>query len=126
MNELSITVLLAVGRTTILLAVAALFAGGLLGVVRSSSPVVHRMAWCLVLVVGWLFLRLPVAIPYGESPAQSSRSGATPTTSGTKDLAFSGQAPTDSTYDASSPEPIDLASETLLWDGLPCTDRGHG
>ena len=73
MNELSISVLLAVGRTTILLAVAALVAGGLLGLVRSSSPVVHRMAWCLVLVVGWLFLRVPVAIPYGESVAQKSR-----------------------------------------------------
>jgi beta-lactamase regulating signal transducer with metallopeptidase domain len=67
MNELSITVLWAVGRTTILLVVAALFAGGLLAVVRSSSPTVHRMAWSLVLVVGWLFPRLPVAIPYGES-----------------------------------------------------------
>ncbi len=68
MNELALDVLLEIGRTTILLAGAALAVRLLLAGARCSSPTVHRVAWCLVLVQGWLLLRMPVAIPYYDAP----------------------------------------------------------
>jgi beta-lactamase regulating signal transducer with metallopeptidase domain len=68
MSELATSLLGALARTTLLLAVAALAVRGLLGATRCSSPAAHRAAWLLVLLQGWLFLRWTVAVPYYETP----------------------------------------------------------
>jgi len=77
MSELAVTLLLGLARTTAILAVAALAVYGLLRLTRASSPAVHRAAWCLVLLQGWLWFRLPVGIPWYEAvgpalPAESA------------------------------------------------------
>jgi beta-lactamase regulating signal transducer with metallopeptidase domain len=69
MNELALSMLLPLGRTTLLLVAAAAVVWMLLRAARPSSPAIHRAAWCLVLAQGWLWLRLPVAIPYDEPAA---------------------------------------------------------
>ena len=77
MNDLAAALILGLARTTALLAVAALAVYGLLRLTRASSPAVHRAAWCLVLLQGWLWFRLPVGIPWYEAvgpalPAESA------------------------------------------------------
>ena len=58
------------------MAAAALIVRVLLAVTRCSSPAVHRLAWCLVLLQGWLFVRLPVIISYsGPPPPQPVAAG---------------------------------------------------
>jgi beta-lactamase regulating signal transducer with metallopeptidase domain len=69
MNELTLSLLLPLGRTTLLLGAAAAAVWLLLRMARPSSPAIHRAAWFLVLTQGWLWLRLPVAIPYYEAAA---------------------------------------------------------
>ncbi len=64
MNELATSVLASLGRTTLLLAGAAVAVYCLLRMARVASPAVHRAAWCLVLVQGWLWFRLPVEVPW--------------------------------------------------------------
>jgi beta-lactamase regulating signal transducer with metallopeptidase domain len=54
--------------------VAAVVVWMLLRMARPSSPAIHRAAWCLVLAQGWLWLRLPVAIPYYEVVAHPAAS----------------------------------------------------
>jgi len=69
MGDMYPTWFLELGRTTLLLAVAAVLAAVALRLARTDSPRVHRAAWCLVLAIGWLFFRLPVAFPWYEPPA---------------------------------------------------------
>ena len=68
MNEFLTNLPPALMRTTLFLAIAAIVVRLLLSALRSSSPRVHRVAWCLVLLQGWLLLRLSVTIPYYEAP----------------------------------------------------------
>ena len=76
MNELSTSLLVGLARTTLLLAAAAVIVQVLLWATRSSSPKAHRICWALVLVQGWLWLRLPVAVPYYEAaPERAARRG---------------------------------------------------
>jgi len=72
MNESAMSLLVALARTTLLLAAAAVVVRAILGVTRCASPRAHRAAWALVLLQGWLFLRLTVAIPYDEMPPRPS------------------------------------------------------
>jgi beta-lactamase regulating signal transducer with metallopeptidase domain len=58
------TLLTTLGRTTLALGAAAIVVQLLLWLARPQSPRVHRAAWLCVLLVGWLWLRVPVAIPY--------------------------------------------------------------
>ncbi|MBN1588615.1 MAG: polysaccharide biosynthesis/export family protein [Pirellulales bacterium] len=69
MNEISSFFLFELGRTTLFLIAVATAAALILRLARPASPRVHRLAWCLVLLVGWLFVRMPVAIPWYETPA---------------------------------------------------------
>jgi len=82
MNEILSWWVLELGRTTLFLAVATVLAAVVLRLARPASPRVHRAAWCLVLLVGWLLVRMPVSIPWYDPPpgataglrrAQSSR-----------------------------------------------------
>ena len=57
-------VLAALGRTTLALGAAAVVVQLMLWLARPQSARVHRAAWICVLLVGWLWLRVPVAIPY--------------------------------------------------------------
>jgi HEAT repeat protein/beta-lactamase regulating signal transducer with metallopeptidase domain len=70
MNELCAGTLLALLRMTALLGVAAIFVRLLLALARPSSPLVHRVAWLLVLAIGWFWWRLPVTISYEAAAAQ--------------------------------------------------------
>ena len=72
MNEVASHLLLALGRTSLLLSVTALVLGGLLRLARPASPAVHRAVWLLVLLEGWLWLRLPVPVPYYDSTPRST------------------------------------------------------
>ncbi len=67
MNAAAILLLESLGRTTLWLATAGVLAGVLLRLVRSEWPTAHRVAWLLVLVIGWTFLRLPVAVPWYDA-----------------------------------------------------------
>lgn len=64
MNEMVSAWLFELGRTTLFLTAAVGLTAVALRLTRASSPRVHRAAWCLVLMVGWLFVRLPVEIPW--------------------------------------------------------------
>ena len=55
------------GRTTLALALAGVLAAIVLRLVRSQWPTAHRLAWLLVLLVGWSFVRLPVTVPWYEA-----------------------------------------------------------
>ena len=66
MNELFSTWLFDLGRITLVLSVAALAVGFALRFIRPTTIRLHRTAWCLVLLIGWLFVRLPVSIPWYE------------------------------------------------------------
>ena len=70
MNEVALGVLTALLRTTAFFSGAAIAVGLLLKFGRPASPVVHRAAWLLVLLTGWLWWRLPVTIPYVETAAE--------------------------------------------------------
>jgi len=67
MGEMLSAWLWELGRTTLFLTVAAVLVAVVLRLSRIGSPWAHRAAWCLVLLVGWLFIRLPVAIPWYEA-----------------------------------------------------------
>ncbi|MBN2215825.1 MAG: polysaccharide biosynthesis/export family protein, partial [Pirellulales bacterium] len=64
MNDMVSAWLFELGRTTLFLTAAVGLTAVALRLTRASSPRVHRAAWCLVLLVGWLFVRLPIEIPW--------------------------------------------------------------
>jgi beta-lactamase regulating signal transducer with metallopeptidase domain len=66
-------------RTSLFLAAAAAVVQLLLRFVRPGSPRVHRIAWLLVLLQGWFWWHLSVAIPYYE-PAVAEQASAAPLT----------------------------------------------
>ncbi|HVA47739.1 MAG TPA: M56 family metallopeptidase [Pirellulales bacterium] len=68
MNQAATMLLYALARTSVCLAVAAIVAFLLLRGLRCRSPAVHRAAWCMVLLTGWLFVRATVTIPWYEAP----------------------------------------------------------
>ncbi len=73
MNAAALSLLESLARTTLGLAAAGVLAALLLRLVRSEWPTAHRAAWLLVLVIGWTFPRLPVAVPwYDAEPAEPS------------------------------------------------------
>ena len=74
MNDLATGLLVGLARTTVLLAAAAVAVCWLLRWSRASSPGIHRVAWCLVLLQGWLWFRLPVEIPCYEAPQEEPAS----------------------------------------------------
>ncbi len=55
-------------RTTVLLSVVAIAVWLLLKAARVSSPKIQRAACCLVLLQGWVFMQVPVEIPYYDPP----------------------------------------------------------
>ena len=55
-------------RTTVLLSVAAIAVWLLVKAVRVSSPKIQRAACCLVLLQGWIFIQVPVEIPFYDPP----------------------------------------------------------
>ncbi|MEX2114990.1 MAG: M56 family metallopeptidase [Pirellulales bacterium] len=64
MNDAAGLLLESLGRTTLWLAAAGMMATLLLKLLRSQWPTAHRIAWLLVLLVGWTFVRLPVSVPW--------------------------------------------------------------
>ncbi len=69
MNDMAVEFLFALGRTTLCLAGAGAMAWLLLRGARVASPTVHRVAWMLVLLVGWSFARLSVGVPWYDAPS---------------------------------------------------------
>jgi beta-lactamase regulating signal transducer with metallopeptidase domain len=63
------------GRVGLLVSLAALIVTLLLRAVRSTSPKIHRAAWCAVLLQGWLIVRLPVAVPWYEQVSPATEIG---------------------------------------------------
>lgn len=55
-------------RTTATLSVAALAVFVVLRGMRYRSPRLHRIAWLMVLLSGWLFVRTPIVIPWYVAP----------------------------------------------------------
>ena len=70
MNEFLSTWLFDLGRVTLVLTGVALAVGIALRLTRPTTPRLHRTAWCMVLLVGWLFVRYPISIPWYESAPQ--------------------------------------------------------
>ncbi|MHC4399054.1 MAG: M56 family metallopeptidase [Planctomycetota bacterium] len=68
MSDLAEHFLPTLARTTLLLSATALLVGLLLWKLRCRRPTLHRAAWCVVLLQGWLFLQMPVSIPWYEAP----------------------------------------------------------
>jgi len=60
-------------RTTIVLSATALVVWCLLRLARSSSPAIHRGAWMVVLLQGWLFIRWGLNVPWYEPPSRLPR-----------------------------------------------------
>ena len=73
MNDVAVTLLTTLLRTTLALSVAVVAVGLVLRLSRAASPIVHRVAWIAVLLQGWLFVGLPLAIPWYEPPAVAVR-----------------------------------------------------
>ncbi len=69
MNDVASLLLVSLGRTTLWLAVAALATAIVLRLVRPAWPAAHRLAWLIVLLVGWSFIRLPLAVPWYAAPS---------------------------------------------------------
>lgn len=59
--------LLILGRTTLWLSAAVIGLSIVLRLAGARSPVVHRAAWLAALLVGWSFVRLPIAVTYSTS-----------------------------------------------------------
>ena len=64
MSAAALSVLEALLRTTLVLSISAVLIGSVLRLTRAGSPAVHRACWIIVLVQGWLFVGLPLAIPW--------------------------------------------------------------
>ena len=114
MNEFAVSLLVALARTTLLLAAAAVVVRAILGATGCSSPKAHRAAWVLVLLQGWLFLRLTVPIPYHEMPHREIPLRGAPAMS---DLV--GEAPPDVTprVATATPAPIVPEHESAVFAG---------
>lgn len=67
MNDVASLLLWSLGRTTLWLAAATLVTAFVLRIARPTWPAAHRLAWLVVLLVGWSFIRLPVAVPWYEA-----------------------------------------------------------
>jgi beta-lactamase regulating signal transducer with metallopeptidase domain/multidrug resistance efflux pump len=68
MNDMAMGILIALGRTTLLLAAAGVATSLVLRLARPQWPIAHRAAWLAVLVVGWTFLRVPLEVAVYEAP----------------------------------------------------------
>jgi beta-lactamase regulating signal transducer with metallopeptidase domain len=66
MSDTILVLLTALGRTTLWLTALAVVIALVLRIARPSSPTAHRVAWVLVLLVGWTFVRVPLAVPWYE------------------------------------------------------------
>ena len=73
-DSLAAPLLATTAAVTLAAAVTALLLRGL----RCRAPVVHRVAWCLVLVQGWIFLQVPVPLPGWLVAPVADRSEPTP------------------------------------------------
>ena len=112
MNEMATNLLVALLRTSLLLAAAALAVQLLLKFASPGSSQTHRAAWLLVLLAGWFWWRLPVVIPYYEpaivtQAASSAVEGDSPICADTE----IGTVPENGTArlaDATSPPPLRL------------------
>jgi beta-lactamase regulating signal transducer with metallopeptidase domain len=80
MSDFAIDLLSALGRTTLWLALVGAITAALLRLARAHSPTVHRVGCVLTLLVGWAFLRYPVAVPWYEVAAATPDSVALPPT----------------------------------------------
>ncbi|MEX0678171.1 MAG: M56 family metallopeptidase [Pirellulales bacterium] len=59
-----------IARSTLWLALAGVTAALLLKLARITSPALHRIAWCMTLLVGCFLVRLPIDVPwYPAEPA---------------------------------------------------------
>src|SRR5262245_198951 len=68
MNAITADLLWILLRTTACLAVAAGVTATVLRVTRPNWSIAHRLGWILVLLVGWMFLSLPIALPWYDAP----------------------------------------------------------
>ena len=60
MSPLATSMLEELGRTTMWLTLAGASAALLLKLARIRSPGLHRIAWCVTLLVGCFLVRLPI------------------------------------------------------------------
>lgn len=60
-------------RTTAILSVGAVVVFVMLRWMRFRSPRLHRIGWLLVLVSGWLFLRVPIVVPWYDASRPATR-----------------------------------------------------
>lgn len=65
-------------RTTTILSVAAIVIFVVLRGMRFRSTRLHRIAWLLALVSGWLFMRVPIVVPWFDAPPPVARRVAFP------------------------------------------------
>ncbi|HEY2894527.1 MAG TPA: M56 family metallopeptidase, partial [Pirellulales bacterium] len=86
MSNFAIELLAALGRTTLWLGLLGVITAAVLRVTRANSPTVHRVGCVLTLLVGWAFLRYPVAVPWYETAAVTASSGAIRTSPALIDL----------------------------------------
>ncbi len=71
MNDFVPLLLWSLGRTTVWLVAAALVTALVLRIARPSWPAAHRLAWLVVLLVGWSFIRMPLTVPwYAALPSE--------------------------------------------------------
>ncbi|HTM53608.1 MAG TPA: M56 family metallopeptidase [Pirellulales bacterium] len=110
MSSFALELLSTLGRTTLWLGLVGVVTAGLLRLARANSPTVHRAGCVLTLLVGWAFLRYPVAVPWYEMAAVGPISGEEPASVAVIDLQ------TDSLRAGQAPDktaPIDIADSPL-------------
>ncbi len=69
MNAIATELFWMLGRTTLWLSLVGLATAIILRLARTNWPTAHRLGWTLVLLVGWAFLSLSVAIPWYDAPS---------------------------------------------------------
>lgn len=81
MAELAYQLLVGLAKSTLFLASAAIVLTLVLRLGRVRSPSLHRLAWALAILLGWVFWSIPVAVPWYEAdPVQQATAPAVPDT----------------------------------------------
>ena len=127
MSDLAMGLLVALGRTTLVLAGSALVVALLLWASRCRSARVHRVAWVLVLLQGWMLLRLTVPIPYYDAPPPVRETGSLAATTHRDEAPHGNATPLDDAASAvATREPVPVAAEAyVVDDGRPTASPDH-
>ncbi|MBI3838843.1 MAG: HEAT repeat domain-containing protein [Planctomycetia bacterium] len=67
MSDVAVEFLSTLARTTVWMILAGFSTAAVLRLRRANWPIAHRVGWVVTLVVGWTFLRMPVAIPWYDA-----------------------------------------------------------